>query len=355
MEKLASQVIDFYDDAEGTILKNRFPSPDLLPDIIKEGALMDEGERSRMRDDLYALVMKDGDTKMRKFACTDGCNTALSVVYLLDHAKDVLPAPAAKTAAQNLLKACSTYGIEAPPVLTKMAGALPDKVIPYVDVTGYEIDTSPPPVRHCLTKEAQYPIDSYDQVLTAIKFFEKHGSKLHPSKRREFCLNLTKRAADLGVPTTDPIQKYAASGWRDPLHVKEQIQKRMEKAGAQEARDYYRVMFTKVGALAPGVFANMLMEIDEATGLAEHWDNGLEDPFQAALRKEAASFSYTAVQGTVDEEDLMQLKGYRTLLSKAFGEDFADEFKKNPVAVFKSLPEPEKNTIVKLVAAARKW
>lgn len=355
MEKLANQVIDFYDDTEGTVLKSRFPSPETLPNIIKEGSLMDEAERSRMRDDLFALVMRDGDAQMRKFACTDGCNTALSVIYLLDHAKDLLPDAAVKTAAQNLTRACDMYNIEAPPSLAKLAGAMPDEITPYVDVTGYEIDTSEPPVRHCLVKEAQYPIDSYEQILKANSFFAKHGSKLHPAKRREFCLNLTKRASELGTPTAEAVQKYAANGWQAPLQVKEQIQKRMEKVGTQEARDYYRVLFTKIGSVDPGVFANMLMEIDEATGLDEHWDNGISDPFTATLRKEAASFSYTAVQGTVDEEDLMQLKGYRTLLSKAFGEDFADEFKKNPVAVFKSLPEPEKNTIVKLVAAARKW
>lgn len=112
-------IIDFYDDPQGLVLKEKLAA-DQVPDFIKEAHFLDEGHRARLPDDVFALVMLDQGAPMRKFACTDKGNTALSVIYLMEnHHK--LPEPAVKTAAANLLTACKWYHLTPPVGLKKLA------------------------------------------------------------------------------------------------------------------------------------------------------------------------------------------------------------------------------------------
>jgi hypothetical protein len=356
MEKIANQVIDFYDDTKGEVLKKRYPSAEGLPAFIKEGNFMTPEERGNIRDSLYALVLDNGEEHMRKFACTDACNTAVSVIYLLDHAKDILPEPAVKTAAQNLLLACRTYDIQAPAQLEKMAGLIPPAPDPYIDITYLDGPKTEQPVdKYCLTKEAKYPIQNYDQILKAIDFFEKNAAKFHPTQRREYSINLANRAEEVGVPITSSIRKYASNEYASKMEIRSELALRMGKTGSDEGKKIYTALFEKTASVSPGVFANMLSQVDEDLGLSPYWDGSLKDPFSAVLVEKTASFSYSTSQGYIDEEDLRRLSEYREALAHAFGEDFADAFKKSPVTQFEALPEPDKNTVIKLVRAAKKW
>jgi len=354
MEKLSGQVIDFYDDSNGDILKKRFPDPQSLPDIIKEGSFLKEEERDRLRDELFALVLDNGGEHLKKFACTDACNTAISVIYLLDHAKDILPIEAVKTAAANLELACTMYGLDIPEQLSKLAETKVSEISPSLDVTDLEApEKAVTADRYALKKEARYPIDSYTDAQRAIEYFEKHASMLHPAKRREFSLNITKRADELGIPVPAMIKKYAGASYQDDLTLKGHIALRMEKVGEKKHADLYKGLFEKRGSVTPGVFANMLMEIDSETGLEHLWDGAISDPFTSTLRHKEAGYSYTSSQGYVDEEDLKKLTEFGDLIEKAFGKEFREEFVKKPVDVFKSLPDPEKRTIMKLTSAVK--
>ena len=112
-------IIDFYDDPQGLVLKEKLAA-EQVPDFIKEAQFLDEGRRSSLPDDVFALVMLDQGAPMRKFACTDKGNTALSVIYLMEnHHK--LPEPAVKTAAANLLTACEWHHLKPPVGLKKLA------------------------------------------------------------------------------------------------------------------------------------------------------------------------------------------------------------------------------------------
>lgn len=112
--------LDFYDDPTGSVLKGRLTSIDDVPDFIKTAERLDEGELNKLPDNVFALVAFDGGQKMRKFACVDKGNTALSVIYFLEN-KDRLPVEAQKTAAANLVTACGWYGMEPPAALEKIA------------------------------------------------------------------------------------------------------------------------------------------------------------------------------------------------------------------------------------------
>jgi len=120
MQKLSGLVLDVRDDYDGSVLRGIFPTEDSLPELVKSAATVTPELDARLPDDLFALVLVDGDVSLRKFACIDAGNTALSVEYFLKTGHK-LPLEAQKVAAANLVEACGWYGIESPEPLEKIA------------------------------------------------------------------------------------------------------------------------------------------------------------------------------------------------------------------------------------------
>lgn len=120
MEKLSGLVIDAGDDYNGAVLRSIFPTRESVPNLIKTAEHLSPERRAELPDDLYALVLQSGDVSLRKFACTDPGNTALSVEYFMKTGHK-LPEEAQKVAAANLCAACGWYGIEPPEELEKIA------------------------------------------------------------------------------------------------------------------------------------------------------------------------------------------------------------------------------------------
>jgi hypothetical protein len=121
MEKLSGLVLDVYDDPDGDILRGIFPTYREVPDLIKEAHQIDSMERDELPDELFALVLINEDTVLRKMACIDAGNTALAVEYFLKTAHK-LPIEAQKVAAENLITACGWYDLDPPEILSKVAG-----------------------------------------------------------------------------------------------------------------------------------------------------------------------------------------------------------------------------------------
>lgn len=111
--RTAGVVFDFYDDLSGAVLKKSCPNPSDLPDIVKEAHILSPEEREVLRDEAFALTMVNNGTHLRKFACVDAGNTALSVLYFTESA-DMLSHQAVKTAASNLIEACHEFELPVP-------------------------------------------------------------------------------------------------------------------------------------------------------------------------------------------------------------------------------------------------
>jgi hypothetical protein len=120
MEKMSGLVLDVYDDPEGNVLKSVFPAYEDVPGIIKEAHALTQEEQAKLPDDVFALILVDGETSLRKYACVDGGNTAMAVEYFMIN-RHKLPAEAQKVAAANLCKACGWFDIDPPEELEKIA------------------------------------------------------------------------------------------------------------------------------------------------------------------------------------------------------------------------------------------
>ena len=137
MDKLSGLVLDHYDDVKGEILKSIFPTMAAVPEIIKEAHALTQAERCTLPLDVFALELVEGSVHLRKYACIDAGNTALSVEYFLKTAAK-LPVEAQKVAAANLVTACGWYGIVPPVALEKLAlelGPVPSLALSIVSPT----------------------------------------------------------------------------------------------------------------------------------------------------------------------------------------------------------------------------
>lgn len=125
MEKISGLVLDAQDDINGSVLRSMFPTLDDVPELYKTAAPLSAEQREALPDDAFALILRQGDTTLRKYACIDEGNTALNIGYFLSNYHK-LPVEAVKTAAANLQVACHWYDIEPPDELKKLStGQIP--------------------------------------------------------------------------------------------------------------------------------------------------------------------------------------------------------------------------------------
>lgn len=120
MQKLSGLVLDRYDDVDDAIFSRVTARVPLLVTLDKTAADLSQGGLERLPDDVFALVLGDGQGRLRKYAMADTGNTALSVAYFLELGHR-LPGEAQKVAAAKLLEGCGWYSIIPPPELEKVA------------------------------------------------------------------------------------------------------------------------------------------------------------------------------------------------------------------------------------------
>ena len=120
MQKLSGLILDIYDDRDGDVMRAMFSNTEDIPDMIKSAHALTPEEHGKLKDDVFALVLVDGDVTLRKFACIDTGNTALNIEYFLVN-RHKLPEEAQKVAAANLVKACGWYDISPPEDLVEVA------------------------------------------------------------------------------------------------------------------------------------------------------------------------------------------------------------------------------------------
>jgi hypothetical protein len=453
-------VLDLYDDQKGEVFRGLYPTQDAIPDFIKSAHPLSGKERELLPDDVFALVLVDGDQKLRKFACTDAGNTALSLAYLEKNAGK-LPVEAQKVAAENLIKAAEWYSLEVPEGVQKLAGLgnkalaaiaipsyagqfmgevgprmaaarmaggnmmspeqmtetvhsikgaeagilmsnqekpakTPDKTViaktasvgrlvsgherhgdaskteleqttpvkgeqakslpqskslkPHVDVSGKESTKkaqAKTATRHALGDK--YPLDSYTEVKLASAYFEQYGNRFSPEQRHEFCQNLSKRADELNIKVSYDVKKYGSSKYAPDHEIKIAMDSR--RAVLSDAK--FATVLTELEncrpALDPEAFCATLEEFDKVAGINFFYDGDVIDPYYSTFGfdKTAEEYSYNDGNDYITGEQLEVFGKVRhKQLVTSFGEEFAEEFRKDPVQIFKSMPRDQKRMIL---------
>lgn len=377
--------IDFYDDKDGSILKNKVQN---LPAFMKTAELLTPTEINKLPDDVFALVAFDGTNKIRKFACVDSGNVALSVIYFMEN-KNKLPTEAQKVAAANLLKACNWYEFSPPEELKKIAASpcqsasnkkdkktemtkvtelygsyqMPvsrpaDKkqqektasLNPYVDITGSSV-----PVQtiketgqyFCLN--GKYPIDTIGQVEKAAAYFERHESHFTPAEKHQYCVKLASRASDLGLKIPYIVQRYGSTKTAQAASLGIYQRQRLFREGTSE-HGLLADLKEKYASIKPEVLAVMLENFDKEHGMDKMWGKEIPDPYYTTFDVEKrAMWSFVDRNDYINEDQLRRCAVQdKKVLKEYFGEELVQELEKNPIQIFDSLPLDHKRIIMRI-------
>ena len=212
----------------------------------------------------------------------------------------------------------------------------------------------------------RYPLDGLDQVMAASRYFDTYGRHLRPEDRHEYCRNLVKRAAEIGVPVSDTARKYGSSSLAPRAEIKMAFDQRrllVQEPGARAVLDQLEGLalaaqpaagVKTAGGLDCFELIGALDEFDQRTGLDVHYDRDLMDPFFSLLGVEkcaAEEFTFAHGNDSVSGPALCQLGiSEEKALTQIFGASFAKEFKKDPISIFRSLPIDQKKIVMRMAA-----
>lgn len=195
----------------------------------------------------------------------------------------------------------------------------------------------------------RYPLDSYLQVKQAAAYFEEYEGQLAPAHKREYCLNLVKRAAALGIPVSDDIRAYGGHGYASHSDLEVALYSRKSLLLDGDHSNLLDKLAEARVMMSADEFAGVLSEFDNLTGLAEYYGRDVVDPYQCIFAKTAEA---ETDESFVIGNDIVSAKQLKCLaetpcltIKDRFGHDFIKEFKKDPVGIFKSLPVDQKKVI----------
>jgi len=351
MLKLANQILDAYDDVGFQGLKKiarKNPSANL----------MTPGEKSRLQDTDYALsVITKKASKLNKFPINNPDNTWLSSEFFeQNHHK--LPKTAAEIAAYHIKKACERYGIEPTPAVAGMAKEASSNIFFEGEALRPVKKTLQPDLEKIADVQgisenytaAQYAFATPSHVKVACRYFEDHAEKIPHELRHKYASAIQRRAKELGMgQQKGTVEKYA-SDYYNPLvdaHLK-------SRAALLEVADpSLRGALEKIAGLkselSPPQFARLLHGFDKRAKLDRYYGSFLKDPYLAtfaAAPDPYHGYSYKFASRELSAEQIRQLvdtKGAK--IRDHFGPHFEAEMKKDPVAIFDSLPNDAKELL----------
>jgi hypothetical protein len=352
MIKLSNQVLDVHDDVLGEgIQKLAAKAPNV--------SVMPISERVGLHDKDFALsIITKTANKLNKYPVSDRDATWLSNEYF-DMNGHKLPEGAQKVAAWNIKKACRKFDIKPSPLVEKLAqeskcniycenGSLQkvDKVIE-PDLSKFAaIDEIAENYTH-----AQFAFSTPLHLKLACAFFERQHEKIPSHLRHKYAAQIQRRSRELGLGVqTGAVGKYASDHY-SPL-VDAHLSAR---ASLLDSDNENRGRLEKIAgmkkALSPSHFAQVLHAFDKKAGLNRYYGGALTDPFMATFRQMSDPYAGQRIKlasaRDLSQEDLKNIVGTRfDKIAEYFGKTIAEEMRKDPMAIFESLPMDAKEIIV---------
>ncbi len=206
-----------------------------------------------------------------------------------------------------------------------------------------------------LAATKQYPIDTPDLVKRASAYFDEHRLSFTPADRRAFAQAVVERADELKVKISGGVFDYAGNEY-GPFIESELISRRNNFEGMPEAAAY-QLMLDKVASVTPDVMAQMIETADGVTGIDDSYDRpgtGFLDPYRAVyggikLSHLDQPYAWSQGRDKVSGAELEKLANHALdKLASIFGMPFAESFRRDPVGIFESMPDPQKVVLSRL-------
>jgi hypothetical protein len=367
MYKIATQIIDAYDDIFADHLKK-------IASKRPNTYLMTPEEKSRLGDDDYALCFLTKEAqKFNKFPVDSYDNIWLSNEFFPE-TYGKLTKEAAETAAFFIKKACERQGIRPHSVVEKVASPRDNNLcfeplnsqseknalykMDSNHATYIEEKTASQDLRHFAEIDricgnythAQYVFATPEHVKVASEYFTEKHLKMPLDLRHKYAASLQLRAEELGMPALKgTVAKYASDSYGADLDSHLSIRKRVLD-GTKYASEFSKIASMKA-TCTPSQYAQILHAFDKKAGLCQHYGGMVKDPYEAVFytnpdhpskdkffsKKASKELSPEQIRKIVDEAN--------PKIAEYFGKEIAEELKKDPVSIFNSLPNHEKEVI----------
>lgn len=211
-----------------------------------------------------------------------------------------------------------------------------------------------------------YPLHSPAYVKQAAAWFDEHGKELDPVRRWEFATKLAGAAYafDMAISRDSLAWDYLSGGYTDDEHLKTVIG--MRKVASPEVivdtergLTYQKALdrlFERRASIDPFKFATMLQTLDKVAGAATSWDNVFPDPFASVFHMDkVAEYHWHSRDGEMEVSG-SQLEGFvkdpeacDKKLRGHVNKDVIEAFVDSPIIVFNSLPDPEKELVLRVL------
>jgi hypothetical protein len=200
---------------------------------------------------------------------------------------------------------------------------------------------------------AQYVFNSPASIKIACDYFEKNASAMPLEYRTKYAAAIQMRAGELGMPAQGGlVAKYASD--RYSAMIEGHILSRKTLIDGIDPVSHE--MFTKLSSLKdqmnPMQFAQMLHGIDKKANLEKYYGAGLTNPYEATFAAEPdpkAGAHYKTANATLTQDEIKTMAQTKyAQIKNYFGQSIADEFKKNPIEIFDSMPNDTKEILTQI-------
>ena len=348
-------MLDVYDDI---FFEHVTSKPELLEKVGSMQVLTTE-KLDHMPDENFALVVLASPRKVRRFPIHDKEHVILAKEYFEKNACK-LTTYMQGTAAYFINRACKVHGIEDREFLEKCAE---ERHSNYIDSEMPEYGTPTPwksisismlsDKDFAFVKTADnktyryYPIDTAANLHSGIEHFTQNYNEYRPIERVKIASAMIRKAqeleeeADLSV-----LSKYATIKPNPNFSLYMSMRKEILNDDTDSIAALEGII-EKKAEFKGQTFGRALEIFDEQTGLDTMWDVAIPDPYAScyALEDDIIDAYGLSKQGSVDEEKIKKL-AESDMLEKIFSKAAAAEFRKDPVAIFNSLPAPTKQLLL---------
>jgi hypothetical protein len=318
-------------------------------ELTKTAHIPSRDEIENIPNDQFAVILYHPQLgMMRKFAMTDKYVTKLNMKLFMDN-QNRYPDEIAKTAAFHFVKAAKNFNVPVSPELKKLAeGKHETNIVPLdeIDEMAWEKKSQSMVKKaseehFALPDKKKYPINTEEQVKTAVMYFSEHAHKFKPMDAITYAMH-TKLAADkFSIDYSDTELAKYASLTGDSFNPDMRAHLMLRKGFVpEEDRGVYDELMQKRAKFGTIKTAEYLEKVDRKLGIDHLWGTPIEDPYISVLgMRKFASCSYKgktikhsmlkkAAQGIVDKDTLTDLTG------------------PDGIVVFESLPDPIKQKII---------
>jgi hypothetical protein len=200
----------------------------------------------------------------------------------------------------------------------------------------------------------KYPIHTWDMVKKAEDYFLENSVKIQPEIRRQFAVKLAAKAFTMGYPVAIEIANLGSTHYADENTLRDAIDMRkVACAPKSNAREFLDELFKKKASIYPEIYSECLKRFDINEGLDKGWDHIVPDPWASTFGKAAAKVVWESGADIVTEDALTNLAENRLdLIIQKFTYTVGNEFRKDPIGIFNSMPDPQKRLIARMASDA---